>query len=361
MSNTCRGCARCCEYEVPLTLLDIDRLASHLDSNPAHVFRDFVRAPSASSGLFSLAKDSQSRCVFLDKKRCSIYQARPRACQLFICRESQSHPAGQAARSAVPSPAQTLVRNLEKSIFWEQGVASEATKAYIARHGHNFNAADYQRALNGIRDNVVTSKEQKLRLARDEKGRPLGQLFECKHCEKRGMCAPETPLSLVDIARISEHLGCDVAAFFAQYIADKPTPTGLLQLERNGHCVFFQAPVAGSVKEGEPCEQSECEGACCQIEAVRPIHCRLTPCPLRSNTSLFDRLYLGSGTPKQQFQHQVALSLTRVYVIRVKTRFDEALFCKLIEEHKQLMDNDAAFLQFCQELVPFRYINDTPI
>jgi Fe-S-cluster containining protein len=80
----CQGSGRCCVSRgnigyVYLTLEDRRRLARTLGV-PA---REFTRRwCEKKDGLFRL-KDAGSDCVFLDDRRCSVYEARPTQCRTW--------------------------------------------------------------------------------------------------------------------------------------------------------------------------------------------------------------------------------------------------------------------------------------
>ena len=82
----CQGSGKCCtshgEYGfVFLTLKDRQRMASHLKLPTRKFTKDFCQK---TKGYFHLREDlGNPDCLFLKKKRCSIYQARPTQCRTW--------------------------------------------------------------------------------------------------------------------------------------------------------------------------------------------------------------------------------------------------------------------------------------
>ena len=69
--------------------------------------------------------------------------------------------------------------------------------------------------------------------------------------------------------------------------------TGGFKLRRSDHCIFFYPDKH------------------CTIKEVRPMHCRFTPCPHKTESDeVMGCLFLGSGRVEEQFRHQVALAMT---------------------------------------------------
>lgn len=82
----CQGSGKCCtshgEYGfVFLTLQDRQRMAKHLDLPTRQFTKDYCQK---TKGYFHLREDlGNPDCLFLKKKRCSIYQARPTQCRTW--------------------------------------------------------------------------------------------------------------------------------------------------------------------------------------------------------------------------------------------------------------------------------------
>ena len=88
---SCHKCpGYCCTYsEIDVTARDIERLARHFDLDYAQAEERFTKTPSAEAGrrLLRHKKDTifDSTCMFLDqeKRRCTIYEARPGVCRKY--------------------------------------------------------------------------------------------------------------------------------------------------------------------------------------------------------------------------------------------------------------------------------------
>jgi len=330
-------CGECCHFEIPITLLDIHRMARYLDMADKKVFEEYIQDKvSSQSSLFMIRKNEERSCIFLtDENRCAIHKAKPKACRFFTCTQNSS-------KHVLPWTA-TCTDPAQRADLWEQSVAAMMTRAYVKENGTTWNDADYYKAILGIYDNVVVSDRQKLKLARNKDGAPLAMIFDCSQCEKRGTCARETPITLDDIRRITKHLGLTWKAFFRDRVAPEPSiHAGGLKLIRGEHCTFF-----------DPEEH-------CTIKEVRPAHCRFTPCPRKTKTDeMMDCLFLGSGRVEEQFRHQVALAMTREYVAESGVTYNKHLVKKLLRTIDRLASDRSEVDKFCEKIAPYRYVDDT--
>jgi len=78
----CTQCANCCRVATAVvTERDVDRLARHLRISPARVLADFTMENEEEGRI--LRRTDESGCVFLDGTTCTVYEARPDACQRF--------------------------------------------------------------------------------------------------------------------------------------------------------------------------------------------------------------------------------------------------------------------------------------
>ncbi len=337
--HSCQMCGKCCSFELPVTLLDMHSMAKHLGMPEKRVFKDYVQDTiSSRSSLFMLGKKAEGTCLFFtEDHRCAIHRTKPRACEFFACTLSSE-------KDALPWTA-TYTAPSQRAKLWEQSVAVMMTQAYVKKNGTTWVADDFNKAITGICDNILLMDSQKLKVARNTDGTPLAMLYDCTQCETRGTCAKETPVTLDDIRRISSHLNLTRKEFFAEKIAPEGSDhTGGLKLNRQGHCVFF-----------DPVEH-------CTIAEVRPMHCRFTPCPKRTETAeMMDCLFLGSGTVEDQFRHQVAMAMTRQYVDRCDVGYSEYVFEEFLKRMDHLLSDRAGFKGFCEELAPYRYVDDTLI
>jgi len=77
----CTACANCCRLtEVNITERDIEKLAKFLGVTHAEFIRDSTQQDEAGNLIL---KRSESGCVFLEGKLCSVYEARPQNCAQF--------------------------------------------------------------------------------------------------------------------------------------------------------------------------------------------------------------------------------------------------------------------------------------
>lgn len=335
--TSCRMCGKCCHFEIPITLLDIHRMAKHLDVADKEVFDEYIEDRiSSQSSLFMIRKNEEKACLFLtEEKKCAIHKAKPTACSFYVCTLNSD-------KEVLPWTA-TCTNPSERAILWEQSIAAMMTKAYIKENGATWKAADYYKAILGIYDNVVISERQRIKMARNSDGTPLAVIYDCSQCEKRGTCARETPITLDDIRHITNHLGITRKMFFRDKIASEPSVyTGGLKLKRDEQCIFFHP------------ERH------CTIKEVRPMHCRFTPCPNEiGSDEIMDCLFLGSGTVEEQFRHQVSLSMTRQYVHECGITYNKQVFKQMLRRIDHLAVDNSEFEDFCKKIVPYRYVDDT--
>ncbi len=331
----CKSCGTCCHFEIPMTLLDIERLARYLMVPAKEVFEEYVqKKASARSDLFMVCKDQKNACVFLaEDNSCQVHETRPRACEFFFCAHGSTH-------EALPWTVRCTDRSM-RDLAWEHSVSASVTRKYIRKNGSTWVREDYRRAVESIRINVRTRESQTLKVAMNGQGAVLSLLYDCTMCDERGVHACRTPVTLDDISRIVSYLCTTADNFFRDYLEHDPaSDIGTLLLKRDEHCVFFA------------------QGRRCQIEDVRPMHCRFTPCPMRAGTdSAFDCLFLGSGTVEQQFRHQVALSVTREYVDEQGAGFEEKSFNDKLSLVNRLTSDRQEFERFRAVVADFRYLD----
>jgi Fe-S-cluster containining protein len=82
----CNGCALCCgdteSRRRTILLLEIE--ATEISRATSKRISDFAQeARGLPPYSFLMRKNDEGKCVFLDEKRCSIYQIRPLVCQFY--------------------------------------------------------------------------------------------------------------------------------------------------------------------------------------------------------------------------------------------------------------------------------------
>ena len=78
----CRQCGNCCKVATAvISERDIERLARHLRIAPAQFVAEYT-AEDAEEGRI-LRRTEETGCVFLEGTECTVYEARPDACQRF--------------------------------------------------------------------------------------------------------------------------------------------------------------------------------------------------------------------------------------------------------------------------------------
>ncbi|MGH9639854.1 MAG: YkgJ family cysteine cluster protein, partial [Bryobacteraceae bacterium] len=77
----CTECANCCRVATTqIGERDVDRLTRHLGMKPAEFLRDYTTETEDEGRIL---RRTGNGCVFLEKNLCSVYEARPRTCELF--------------------------------------------------------------------------------------------------------------------------------------------------------------------------------------------------------------------------------------------------------------------------------------
>jgi len=78
----CTACANCCRVAATqLTERDIERLAKYLRVSPGAFIEGYTAVDEEGDRV--LQRSKETGCVFLDGNSCSVYEARPDACQRF--------------------------------------------------------------------------------------------------------------------------------------------------------------------------------------------------------------------------------------------------------------------------------------
>lgn len=333
---TCERCGKCCHYEIPLTILDIHRIADGLDIADRIAFHLIIQNDiSSKSLLFKIRKKRDGACVFLDNNdECSIHDSRPRVCEFYFCELSD--------KEEMTSWTGEYVQTGDKSKLWEQSIAIQVTGAYIDEHGAEFYSEDYNDALDSILKNVKTEQRDKIRLGRIPGGNACGIIYNCSKCDhSKGKMAEETLVTLSDIKRIKEAKDITYEKLFENFISDEISEDGYLMLRRDGSCIFFD------------------EEDHCSIEDFRPMHCRFPPCPEEVDEEIKNCLYLGSGTIEEQFKHQISLGVTKEYVNDIGTRYDKEGFLKYLDKIDKIIKDESNLEEFCDKISPYRYVDDT--
>lgn len=72
-----------------------------------------------------------------------------------------------------------------------------------------------------------------------------------------------------------------------------------------------------------------------------------------------DALFLGSGTVKEQFRHQVAMAVTREYVFENGTSYRKSAIKKKLKKMDRIVADSSELKNFCKLVARFRYVDDT--
>jgi hypothetical protein len=78
----CAVCGNCCRVATAkVTPRDVERLAKHLGMTQGGFVRDCTMEDQTDGRI--LRRTGESGCVFLSGTQCTVYEARPNACELF--------------------------------------------------------------------------------------------------------------------------------------------------------------------------------------------------------------------------------------------------------------------------------------
>lgn len=335
--SNCKRCGKCCSYVIPLTLLDIDRIANFFKIPAQAVFVQAVNHENTlESGLFQLTKKEDGTCIYLDdEKVCTIHKSKPLVCSFFDCCKV-------SAKNIMPWTTEYETPKQFAQI-WEQAVATQVTKAYLGKNGNHFFNDEYNKAVEGIKNNISDGKN-KLKVARvPEGGDVIGMVYDCTNCEHRGQKAKETLVTLDDIARISKSIKISPTDFHKKYLANQISSADVFKMIKGEeHCCIFLG-----------------EDNVCDIKQVRPMHCRFVPCPSRiTDEKSYECFYLGSGTLEEQFRHQISLEFTRHYIQEIGVRHSSKVYKIALKNIEINAKNTAQFNEFCKKINPYRFISN---
>lgn len=336
-SQKCIQCGQCCKYEIPITLYDINLLAKHLEISSQQAFKSYIQKDvSPLSGLFMIEKNEDRSCVFLnEKKQCSIHVAKPMVCAMFNCKKAKNHKVLPWTASCEDNESRLLV--------YRQSIAVAITRSYIERHGANWNEESFLLAVSSITKQTGCEGKCNVKLSKDDNGNPLAMVYSCENCQNKKQISRDTPITLDDISRISKYLRIEPKSFFKKYLSQSlSTEHNSLKLKWHQGCVLL----------GSDCH--------CSVETVRPMHCQFTPCPSKAGDSdTMDRLFLGSGTLKEQFRHQLAMQQTKEYVDKYGAKYKAKKFIKMAQSLETNCRDHNLYKIFCKNIAPYRYLDDT--
>ena len=139
INTSCEQCGRCCYFEIPITLLDVHRAATHLGISDEDAFARCIQdRVSTTSSLYMVRKTDEGACIFLtDDALCAIHDAKPGGCALYSCAGSPNK-----GNTGTMPWAVTCASPETRSVMWEQSVAAALTRAYIRKNGTAWNEPD---------------------------------------------------------------------------------------------------------------------------------------------------------------------------------------------------------------------------
>ena len=328
-------CGKCCSYEIPITILDIYRIAEGRGISNKEAFSNYIQKEiSVDSGIFMISKKKNAECIFLMDNKCLIHDYEPNICSFYFCEIPTNSESKKWTQQYSHDKKQT-----EK--IWEQSVAIAITKEYVKKNSSNWNENDFYSSLSSILNNIKNRDSQELKLSSSSEGSPICLIYDCKLCDKHGKLATETIITIDDARRIISYLNISWELFFKSYVDAKLTDNNLLQLKRNQHCIFHM------------------NNSDCLINSVKPNHCLYTTCPSKCESNKnnnYDRFYLGSGTIEDQYRHQISLTYTKEYAASNGSSYNETEMNKFLNQIDKTVKNKINYTEFCEQISEFRYI-----
>jgi Fe-S-cluster containining protein len=168
MEDVCSpGCGHCCAHQtIPVTILDLERIAEHMNLPPLEAFRRFVQKTfTGKRSTFILRKRANRTCVFLNEEAmCNIYEARPRICEFYHCSKNSESKFRQIIDHCDE-------RELKRRVL-EHAVSSSATTAYIDSVGLAWDASSWMKALAMIRKSRLIHRVDEFRITWRADGTP---------------------------------------------------------------------------------------------------------------------------------------------------------------------------------------------
>ena len=314
--HICRMCGECCFREVPVTLLDISRIAELKNTRVEFLFKKIIDIDlSKRFSILLLKKKKSGACIFLnDDNKCSIHANKPNVCRFYNC--SREKDRNELVFSWDCS------QEAQRNKLREQIIARQETKAYISKNGIRFQKDDYLEALGDISSKLDIYKNLNTNYFENIKERNQIALLDCEHCTKPGLCAQETPVSIRDIATISQYLNINREKFFDKYIAtQKSKITGGFQIKHYDHCIFFN-----QLKQE------------CSVREVAPLFCYLTPCPrIISNASEINSIR--KNLIDKRYQYCIAMKITLEYIARQGLKFNKNRMKNLLLKTNRIIGN----------------------
>jgi len=138
LNNSCLICGKCCTYEIPLTIKDINNISIALTLNPKIIMSKYLKANlSSTTDLYLLRKNDFSKCVFIEKNNyCKINELKPEICKEFLC-----------LKILLKNPEK--IKN-EEYVLPDKKMSGILTIEYIRRNGFQYNKSDFCATLKKI-------------------------------------------------------------------------------------------------------------------------------------------------------------------------------------------------------------------
>lgn len=348
----CGTCNKCCfGLTINLTLTDVDRMAQYLGVDPGECLEKYVEPidPSDDTPLFTFRKGEGGRCFHMNEDdRCGIHPAKPWVCQTYHCAQDPGFEKGD-----VGIEWGTVYNNVEGHTDLLHMIhARTVTTTYIARNGSKYNPSDYAVCLSDLAMLIAGTVDDRIKVARDEEGQTVAMTYNCNKCTARENCCNHAAATLDDIRNAAQNTGQTLAAFWAEHVADEPSPLDANMLtyrqSAQGKCGFLDANTHR-----------------CGLGADKPSTCAFAPCPRLSTAKTYEKYFVGSGSVHDQYRLQVATSVTRQYMSQCGTTFNQRFFDQCVAMIDDLASKPDYYREFLEAVRDHRYINEddelTPI
>jgi Fe-S-cluster containining protein len=187
----------CCYMDIPLTLLDIHRIARFKKIKAIHINKEIVAGKiSENSSLYKIRKKEDGSCQYLSQGKCTIRDVRPNACRFYNFSMSPGYKIDPGLKGASNTAGQTKLL--------EHIIATKITRLYIAEYGLSFNNTYYQKSIQYIKEQLKTKRAHKLRIGKNGQGQAPPENHS--PASAYNIYPDNIHITLVDVLRAYKHL-----------------------------------------------------------------------------------------------------------------------------------------------------------
>jgi len=188
---------KCCYMEIPLTLLDIHRIARFKKIKASSIEKEIVASKiSENSSLYKIRKKEDGSCQYLSQGKCTIRDVRPNACRFYNFSMSPGYKIDPGLKGASNTAGQTKLL--------EHIIATKTTGLYIAEFGISFDNNYYQKSIQYIKEQLKTNRAYKLKIGKNSQSKV--SLENRSPATAYDIYPDDIHITLVDVLRAYKHL-----------------------------------------------------------------------------------------------------------------------------------------------------------